>query len=88
MKNVCIVGYGAIGPVHAKALEMVENAKLYAVCEIDGEKRKKCRSTYDGYFVAYIPEGWDDIIFNTTGYDIAIAGMDYGHLTLSFEIGG
>jgi predicted dehydrogenase len=47
MKNVCIVGYGAIGPVHAKALEMVENAKLYAVCEIDGEKRKKCRSTYD-----------------------------------------
>lgn len=44
--------------------------------------------TDDGYFVAYIPEGWDDIIFNTTGYDIAIAGTDYGHLTLSFEVGG
>lgn len=44
--------------------------------------------TDDGYFVAYIPEGWDDIIFNTTGYDIAVAGYDYGHLTLSFEIGG
>ena len=44
--------------------------------------------TNDGYFVAYIPEGWDDIIFNTTGYDIAVAGYDYGHLTLSFEIGG
>lgn len=44
--------------------------------------------TDDGYFVAYIPEGWDDIIFNTTGYDISIAGYDYGHLTMSFEIGG
>lgn len=44
--------------------------------------------TDDGYFVAYIPEGWDDIIFNTTGYDIAVAGYDFGHLTLSFEIGG
>ena len=38
-----------------------------------------------GYFVAYIPDGWDDIIFNTTGYDIIIAGEDFGHLTLSFD---
>ena len=38
-----------------------------------------------GYFKAYIPDGWDDIIFNTTGYDINIAGLDYGHLTLSFD---
>lgn len=40
--------------------------------------------TNDGHFVAYIPDGWDDIIFNTTGYDITIAGQDFGHLTLSF----
>lgn len=44
--------------------------------------------TDDGYFVAYIPEGWDDIIFNTTGYDINIPDRDYGHLVLSFLIGG
>jgi hypothetical protein len=44
--------------------------------------------TDDGYFVAYIPEFWDDIIFNTTGYDISIAGYDFGHLVLSFAIGG
>lgn len=44
--------------------------------------------TDDGYFVAYIPEYWDDIIFNTTGYDITILGYDFGHLTLSFDIGG
>ena len=38
-----------------------------------------------GYFVAYIPDGWEDIIFNTTGYDIFPAGLDFGHLTLSFN---
>lgn len=46
MKHVCIVGYGAIGPVHALALEGVENAKLYAVCDIDGERRKLCAEKY------------------------------------------
>lgn len=41
--------------------------------------------TDEGYFVAYIPESWDDIIFNTTGYDIDVELMpDYGHLVLSY----
>ena len=44
--------------------------------------------TDDGYFVAYIPESWSDIIFGTTGLDDFPAGVDYGHLTLSFNIGG
>lgn len=44
--------------------------------------------TADGYFVAYIPESWDDIIFGTTGFDDFPAGIDFGHLTLSYEIGG
>lgn len=41
--------------------------------------------TDDGYFVAYIPESWDDILFNTTGLDINLPGYDYGHLVLSYE---
>lgn len=41
--------------------------------------------TDDGYFVAYIPESWDDILFGTTGYDTIIPGYDYGHLVLSYE---
>lgn len=41
--------------------------------------------TDDGYFVAYIPESWDDILFGTTGLDIGIPGYDYGHLVLSYE---
>ena len=41
--------------------------------------------TDSGYFVAYIPESWADIIFNTTGYDITILLQpDYGHLVLSY----
>lgn len=46
MKQVCIVGYGSIGPVHASALTNVKNAKLYAVCDIDPEKRKRCAKEY------------------------------------------
>ena len=41
MKNVCIVGFGAIGPVHARALENVENAAFYAVCEPNPERAAK-----------------------------------------------
>ena len=40
----------------------------------------------NGYFVAYIPDSWDDIIFGTSGLDDFPAGVEYGHLTLSYEI--
>lgn len=42
--------------------------------------------TDSGYFVATIPESWDDVIFTTTGLDETIAGVDYGHLVLSMEV--
>ena len=38
-----------------------------------------------GYIVYYIPEEWHDIIFNTTGLDIEVSGVDdYGRLVLSY----
>ena len=40
--------------------------------------------TDDGHFVAFIPDGWDEIIFGTTGYDDMVPGIDFGHLTLSY----
>ena len=40
--------------------------------------------TDEGYFVAYIPDSWSDIIFGTSGHDDFPAGIDYGHLTLSY----
>ena len=38
----------------------------------------------NGYFVAYIPDSWDEITFGTTGLDDFPAGWDYGHLTLTY----
>ena len=41
--------------------------------------------TNSGYFVAYIPENWKSIQFNTTGLDIELAIQpEYGHLVLSY----
>lgn len=41
--------------------------------------------TDDGYFVAYIPESWDDIQFFTTGYDYTTSLMpEFGHLVLGY----
>lgn len=40
--------------------------------------------TDDGYFMAYIPESWDDITFNTSNYDMTIPDIDFGHLILSY----
>ena len=41
--------------------------------------------TDSGYFVAYIPESWDDIQFFTTGYDYTTDLMpEFGHLVLGY----
>ena len=40
--------------------------------------------TQDGYFVAFIPDSWDEITFGTTGLDDFPEGIPYGHLTLSY----
>lgn len=41
--------------------------------------------TDTGYFVAYIPDTWDDITFQTTGWDTETDLMpEYGHLCLAY----
>ena len=41
--------------------------------------------TDDGYFVAYIPESWNDITFYTTELDIFLPiEPEYGHLVLAY----
>lgn len=37
-----------------------------------------------GYFVAFIPDSWDEITFETTGYDYMTSDYDFGHLVLSY----
>ncbi len=46
MKKVCVVGYGAIGPNHAAAVQQTETARLYAVCDIDPERAARCVTQY------------------------------------------
>ena len=41
--------------------------------------------TEDGYFIAYIPDSWDEIIFDTI---MDINSDNYGRLTLSFIVNG
>lgn len=40
--------------------------------------------TDDGYFYAEVPNSWNDITFRTSGLDIFITGVDYGHLVLEY----
>lgn len=53
MINICIVGFGSIGPVHAEALKNVKNVKIYAICDINkeradiGAEKNSCKAFYD-----------------------------------------
>lgn len=38
MKKVCIVGYGAIGPVHAESLSYIDDVTIYGICDINKER--------------------------------------------------
>lgn len=88
LKQICddIIS-GNFSPEMVKALN--DWFKKYGI-DIIGELVKMVffGITDDGYFVAYIPESWSDIIFGTTGLDDFPEGVDYGHLTLSLMIGG
>lgn len=60
-----------------KLIEEILSNKLATMIfvEIDNE----------GYFVYYIPNGWEDIDFYTTDFDIFLPEEpEYGHLVLSY----
>ena len=78
MKKACIVGYGGIGPVHARALEKVKNARLYAVCDIDGERRKACKEQYD--VVTY--EDFDTMLLDEQVDTVHICTPHYLHFPM------
>ncbi len=58
MKNVCIVGYGSIGPIHAKALTETCGTTLHSVCDINKAAREKCVNEYGCNEF----ENYDDVI--------------------------
>ena len=44
--KACVVGYGAVGPVHAAAIDKTEGVELYAVCDVSAERAEACRARY------------------------------------------
>ncbi len=78
MKNVCIVGYGAIGPVHARALEHVAQARLYAVCDIDPEKRKRCVEAY----AVKESDSFDEMLSDKNIHSVHICTPHYLHFEM------
>lgn len=46
MINTGIVGYGAIGPVHARAIAKADGVRLSAVCDIDAARAAACAKEY------------------------------------------
>ena len=46
MINVCIVGFGAVGPVHAIALKNIDGVNIYAICDNKKEVADKAASEY------------------------------------------
>ena len=44
--NAVVVGYGAIGPVHAMALDKIEGVTLYGICDIVKERADSAAKEY------------------------------------------
>ena len=78
MKKVGIVGYGNIGTIHAKALENVENARLYAVCDINAARRSLCREMYGT--IDY--EDYDEMLKNGNVDCVHICTPHYLHFEM------
>lgn len=78
IKKVCIVGYGAIGPVHAKALEYVDGAMLYAVCDNQESGRKLCRENYP----VIVYDDFDRMLEDTAIDSVHICTPHYLHFEM------
>lgn len=84
--KACIVGYGAIGPVHAEALSIIENAELYAICDIDKERADTAAEKYGA--IAYY--SYDDCLKDNNIDVIHICTPHYLHfemITKALECG-
>lgn len=52
-KNICVVGFGSVGPTHAAALSKIENVNLYGICDVDRERANigalqyNCKAFYE-----------------------------------------
>lgn len=78
MKNVCVVGYGAIGPIHAAALEKTQNARFYAVCDNNPERIDVCKEKYD--VISY--SDFDEMLLDKNIDSVHICTPHYLHFEM------
>lgn len=79
LKNVCIVGYGAIGPVHAAAVSNCPDAQLYAVCDTNLKRAEKCYEEYN----AVIYTDFDEMLKDKTIESVHICTPHYLHAEMA-----
>ncbi len=75
-KISAVVGYGAIGPIHAAAIEKSEFARLYAVCDTDSAALARAEAEHDGIrtFSSY-----DELLCDTTVDTVHICTPHFLH---------
>lgn len=57
-KNVVIVGYGSVAPVHAGVVDGCDKTVLYGICDCDSKKLEKAAKDYD----CKLFESYDDVL--------------------------
>lgn len=81
MKNACVVGYGAVGPVHSEAISKSEYANLYAVCDILPERADKAAELY-GAVALY---RFDDVLADENIDVVHICTPHYLHKEMAIK---
>jgi hypothetical protein len=74
---------GTLSPALERSLRIWINNNLESIIA-NAIKMVFFGLTDDGYFIAYIPDSWNDISFGTSGLDDFPPNVDFGHLTLSY----
>lgn len=73
--NACIVGYGAVGPVHAAAVGELDGSSVFAVCDRDPGRAALCRETYG----CLIYEDFDEMLKDSAIDVVHICTPHYLH---------
>lgn len=80
--NAAVIGCGAIGPVHAAAIDKCVNAKLYAVCDVVTERADRLAKQYN--CKAYY--SLEDTLNDPEIQSIHICTAHYLHLPMALAV--
>ena len=77
--NACIVGYGAVGPVHAAAVSKTDGGSVYAVCDVNLERARACADEYG----CLIYGDFDEMLSDSAVDVIHICTPHYLHMEMA-----